>query len=142
MIYFIKGGLFFMEPCNEKLANLIPEDDHVFGEVLKQIQSLRTEAQTHENKHWNDEFEAYCDNITEFIKKQKALSGTTIHECLDIIKEIRKSGQTAQRVETGQISEKALLADYDMDLAYRNDEGYDKLCNALLVIIEDYQQTT
>lgn len=44
MIYFIKGGLFFMEPCNEKLANLIPEGDHVFGTVLKQIQSLRTEG--------------------------------------------------------------------------------------------------
>lgn len=134
-----------MEPCNKKLAHLIPDEgpaDNVYGEVLRQIQCLRTEAQVYANKHWDDEFEYYCEHISEFYKKQSALSGTTVHECLDIIKQIRNSGRTARSFESGQISEQALLADYDMDLAYRYDEGYDRLCNALLMIYEDNPNST
>lgn len=64
--------------------------------------------------------------LLNLLKSKKPYQERPFMSVWILLKRFVKVVKQAQRVETGQISEKALLADYDMDLAYRNDEGYDK----------------
>ena len=54
----------YFNVCKEIWNRWVPQRGHaqvLQGELLRQIERLRYEAQHNENRNWNDDFLYYCD---------------------------------------------------------------------------------
>lgn len=123
----------YYDECKDLWKNCVPKSgqaDNLQGELLRQVEKLRGEACGNGNRNWDDNFEWFCDFLTETLLASKLFSEDEqrkIHAALEYIKE---NGNYARDYIEGRIKE------YEVDvlkLAYVNDDLYDYLADAVAV---------
>ncbi len=101
------------------------------GELLRQIEKLRFEAQNNRNQNWDDSFLACCDFLRDHLCQADCLTPEQRARVHSALVRLRSSGEVAYRYYHGEISDRALEEDYNGELAYTNDDLYDQVCAAI-----------
>ena len=67
----------YFNVCKEIWNRWVPQRGHaqvLQGELLRQIERLRYEAQHNENRNWNDDFLYYCDFLRSTLREADCLT--------------------------------------------------------------------
>lgn len=124
------------ETCKRIWHDHVPESgqsDCIQGELLRQLEGLRYEAQDNGNINWDDNFEFFCDFIGKTLLESGLFEGdvkTKIKGCLSIIK---NRGKYACSYNNGEISDEEANP---MFFAYVDDDIYDYIADAIAFFAE------
>ena len=124
------------EICKKVWSEQVPpsgQADTVQGELLRQEEKLRDEATCNGNRNWDDNFEWFCDFITETLQKSKVFEAKhweTIKGAMDYI---RECGNYARRYNNGEIPYEEVNP---MLFAYVDDDLYDYVTDAIGIFLE------
>lgn len=75
------------------------------GELLREIEKIRCEAQDNGNKNWDDDYSYFCDFISKKLSEQSIFSVVEKEEITLIMSYIKECGIYAQKFNSGKISE-------------------------------------
>lgn len=134
----------YFEEAKYIWKNLVPKEgqaNNVQGELLRQLEKLRYEAQNNGNINWDSNFEYFCDFITDTLKESKVLSKTKMEEVTQALNKIKSIGIRAYNFNTGKISEDELEKKYNFELAYCEDDLYDIVVDAIAVFYLKYKES-
>ena len=115
----------YFDECKYIWKNYVPERGQATclqGELLREIEMIRYEAQDNGNVNWDDDYSYFCDFIARSLSEQPLFSGEEKAEIDAIMQHLKGCGQYAVAFASGDISEN------DMDpnrLAYTADTLYD-----------------
>lgn len=102
-------------PKNGKGSNLE-------GELLRQLEKLRFEAQNNGNINWNKDLSSYCDNIKNTLGKMKLYTKNEKGDICLIMDYLKACGEDAQKFYEGKTSE---------NKTYVGDDLYDIIADAI-----------
>lgn len=121
----------YFNECKYIWKNYVPKNgraDCLQGELLREIEKIRCEAQDNGNINWNDDFSDFCNFISCELTKQKIFSDKEKEEIIAIMSYFNACGAYAQKFHNGEIAEN----DVDVDrLAYTKDNLYDIICDKI-----------
>lgn len=121
---------YFAE-CKYIWKNYVPksgQSKNLQGELLREIEKIRCEAQDNGNINWDDDYSYFCDFIRKALLEQSVFSSEEKEEITLIMSYIKECGVYAQKFNSGKISED----DVDMKkIAYTNDNLYDIICDKI-----------
>ena len=106
----------YFNVCKEIWNRWVPQRGHaqvLQGELLRQIERLRYEAQHNENRNWNDDFLYYCDFLRSTLREADCLTPEEREEVNAALVRLRSSGEVACRYYQGDISDEELAEDYN-----------------------------
>jgi hypothetical protein len=124
----------YAQECKKIWKTQVPrigQSAFAYGEVLRQIEALRHEAQDAENANWDADFSFFCDHIEAFFSASEHLSEAQKSQAAQAIGAVRSAGHIAQRYHAGDISDEDLCLVYNMVTAYTDDAAYDDLSDLL-----------
>lgn len=98
------------------------------GELLRETEALRYEAQNNGNFNWDEYFSYFCDFIKETLNEQEALPEDMRAAACDAADHIKACGEYDRRFNDGLIPDDEL--DTDM-IACVDDAPYDVIENAI-----------
>ena len=105
------------------------------GELLRQLEKLRWEAQVNGNVNWSEEHSNYCRFIKETLYKGKVLSSQQKQELVFIMDYLKSCGEYAQAYQENLIDDEELEIE---KLAYVDDNLYDRVGDMIAFF---YQRT-
>ncbi len=117
------------EECKYIWQNYVPKRGrarNLQGELLREIENIRCEAQDNGNINWDGDFSYFCDFITQSLNEQPFFSQTEKDEISTIMKFLKEYGNYAKRYNDGAISDEEVNPD---KLAYTKDNLYDIICD-------------
>lgn len=121
----------YFEECKYIWQNYVPKNGRSYvmqGEVLRQIEKLRYEAQDNGNINWSEELADYCDYIKETLCSKAIFSEEEKEKFVLILDYLKDCGNYAMRFNSGQISDDEV----DMNkIAYTKDNLYDMIADAI-----------
>ncbi|MBU9736073.1 hypothetical protein [Diplocloster agilis] len=133
--YTRKGdSVKYFKECQYIWKNYVPakgQSNVLQGEMLRQIEKLRYEAQNNGNRNWDEDFEYFCDFLTRALCSSDALSRQEKAQVQDALHKMKAAGQTALRYKNGQITDEELETKYHGELACTQDELYDLVNDAI-----------
>jgi len=94
------------------------------GELLRQYEKLRCEAERNGNINWCDDFAVFCDFISKNLTASDALSIQEKEQLNEDLLQIKNSGNYALKFNAGMIPDEELIVDM---IAVINDELYDRI---------------
>ena len=106
------------------------------GELLRQIERLRHEAQANENRNWSDDLLYYCDFLRSTLRQAQCLTQEERDAVNAALVRLRSCGEVASRYYRGEISRAELEEDYNGEVAYQADDLYDLVCDAIAVFYQ------
>jgi len=115
----------YFDECKFIWKNYVPERGQctcLQGELLREIELIRYEAQDNGNVNWDDDYSYFCDFIARSLSEQPMFSGEEKAEIDAIMQHLKGCGQYAVAFASGDISENDLDPDR---LAYTADNLYD-----------------
>ena len=115
----------YFDECKYIWKNYVPERGQASclqGELLREIEMIRCEAQDNGNVNWDDDYSYFCDFIVRSLSEQPMFSGEEKAEIDAIMQHLKGCGQYAVAFASGDISENDLDPDR---LAYTADNLYD-----------------
>ena len=121
----------YFDECKYIWKQLVPpsgQADTLQGELLREIEQLRSEAQHNGNVNWDEDFDRFCDHITQALSGRPELSQKEQQEIGCILAFFKECGQYAAAYQAGEISEDALDPER---LAYTADDLYDRVCDRI-----------
>ena len=124
----------YFNVCKEIWNRWVPQRGHaqvLQGELLRQIERLRYEAQHNENRSWNDDLLYYCDFLRSTLREADCLTSEERDRVNAALVRLRSCGEVAFRYYKGDISDQELAEDYNGELAYQNNDLYDLVCDAI-----------
>ena len=124
----------YFNVCKEIWNRWVPQRGHaqvLQGELLRQIERLRYEAQHNENRSWNDDLLYYCDFLRSTLREADCLTLEERDRVNAALVRLRSCGEVAFRYYKGDISDQELAEDYNGELAYQNNDLYDLVCDAI-----------
>lgn len=123
------------ETCKRIWKELVPKSgqaDSLQGELLRQAEKLRNEAVDNGNINWDDNFEWFCDFISETLQKSNLFEEKQMETIAGALDYIKKCGMYAYRYNTGEMSDDA----NPMLFAYTDDDLYDYIEDAIAIFAE------
>lgn len=129
----------YFDVCKEIWTRWVPQRGHaqvLQGELLRQIERLRHEAQSNENRNWNDDFLYYCDFLRSTLRQAQCLTPQEREDVNSALVRLRSCGEVAYRYYQGEISQEELEEDYNGEVAYLDDDLYDRVCDAIAVFYQ------
>ena len=121
----------YFDECKYIWKNYVPKSgqaDNLQGELLREIEEIRCEAQDDGNINWDDDHSYFCDFISKKLLEQSIFSSIEKEEITLIMSYIKECGMYAQKFYCGIIPENEV----DMDkIAYTNDNLYDIICDKI-----------
>ncbi|MBR7007550.1 MAG: hypothetical protein IKH90_02840 [Ruminococcus sp.] len=117
--------------CKKIWDTKVPDEgqaDTLQGELLREIEKLRTEAMDNGNVNWDDNFAFFCDNIKQTFEKSGLFDKLRLDNLSRLLEFIKQCGEYAGSYAAGEIS------DDDADparFAYVDDDLYDYICDAV-----------
>lgn len=121
----------YFEECKFIRKNYVPksgQSDNLQGELLREIEKLRCEAQDNGNINWDDDFSYFCDFIAEGLCSQPIFDSSEREEISAIMSYLKDCGIYAQKFQEGEISDE----ECDVNrLAYTEDNLYDMICDKI-----------
>lgn len=124
----------YFNVCKEIWNRWVPQRGYaqvLQGELLRQIERLRYEAQHNENRSWNDDLLYYCDFLRSTLREADCLTPEERDRVNAALVRLRSCGEVAFRYYKGDISDQELAEDYNGELAYQNNDLYDLVCDAI-----------
>ena len=124
----------YFEECRYIWKNLVPKNgqaDNLQGELLRQIEKLRYEAQNNGNINWDNNFEYFCDFLENALCKDDVLPADEKSDVSGALYKIKSAGQLADKYNNGEVSDEQLEAQGICELAYIEDDLYDVVCDAI-----------
>lgn len=126
----------YLEECKYIWKNLVPKEgqsDNLQGELLRQVEKLRYEAQNNGNINWDSNFEFFCEFLQSSLCSSDAISDKEKAAVSDALQRIKSAGQVAYKFAEGEISDEELEDEFhhNDDLAYVGDDLYDLICEAI-----------
>ena len=121
------------EECKYIWKTLVPKSgqaDNLQGELLRQIEKLRDEAQRNGNINWDDNFEFFCDFLEQTLCKNDVLTDDEKVDVSKALSKIKSFGQFAYKYNNGEISEEEFDDSFE-GFAYIEDDLYDIVCDAI-----------
>lgn len=101
------------------------------GELLREIEKIRGEAQNNGNINWDDDYTYFCEFIKEKLNEQDVFSSEDKQEITVIMDYIKSCGLYAQSFYKGEISQD----DVEMEkLAYVDHNLYDMICDKIGIL--------
>lgn len=98
------------------------------GEMLREIEKLKWEAQDHGNKNWDGDFSYFCDFIKDTLCGRNFYSEEEKAKIKLISEHLKGCGEYAQKLYNEKISDD----EFDvMKIAYTDDNLYDILADAV-----------
>lgn len=98
------------------------------GELLREIEKLRIEAQDNGNINWDDDYSYFCDFISNTLSGQAIFSGEEKEEIAVIMAYIKECGMYAREFNSGKISKQDVNTE---KIAYTDDNLYDIICDKI-----------
>lgn len=96
------------------------------GELLREIEKIRCEAQDNGNINWDKEFTHFCEFITQNLVNQPIFSENEKQKIYVIMNYIKECGLYAQQYNKGKITDDDVIPE---KLAYTKDNLYDIICD-------------
>ena len=129
----------YFNVCKEIWTRWVPQRGHaqvLQGELLRQIERLRHEAQVNENRNWNGDLLYYCDFLRATLRQAQCLTPEEREDVNSALVRLRSCGEVACRYYRGEISREELEEDYNGELAYLDDDLYDQVCDAVALFYQ------
>lgn len=121
----------YFNECKYIWKNYVPKSGqakNVQGELLREIEKIRCEAQDNGNINWDDDYSYFCEFISKTLSEQSIFSNEEKEEIALIMSYIKECGIYAQKVYSGKISKD----DVDMKkIAYTDNNLYDIICDRI-----------
>lgn len=121
----------YFDECKYIWKNYVPQAGQAHnlqGELLREIEKIRCEAQDNGNINWDDDYSYFCDFISGKLTEQLIFSEVEKQEINLIMAYIKECGTYAQKFYSRKISENNV----DMEkIAYVNDNLYDRICDKI-----------
>lgn len=121
----------YFEACKFIWKNYVPKSGQstvLQGELLRELEKLRFEAQDNGNINWDSDFSYFCDFITETLCNQTIYTDDEKAKIKLILAYLQECGNYAARYNKGQISDKELDVE---KVAYVDDNLYDIVADAI-----------
>lgn len=121
----------YIEECRYIWKNYVPAKGPsavLQGELLRELEKLRYEAQDNGNINWDDDFVYFCDFIRDTLCSKVVLPDDEKAKIHLILNHIKECGEYARKYSEGHIS------DDNVDiskLAYVDDNLYDIIADAI-----------
>ena len=119
----------YFEECKFIWQNFVPKRGqarNLQGELLREIEKIRCEAQENGNVNWDDDFTYFCEFIKQSLIKQPIFSETEKAKICLIMEYLKECGMYARQYNDGQISDEKVQIE---KLAYTKDNLYDIICD-------------
>ncbi|MFQ8922891.1 MAG: hypothetical protein ACLR60_13430 [Clostridium paraputrificum] len=122
---------FYLNECKFIWKNYVPKNGQakfLQGELLRELEKLRCEAQDNGNINWDEDFSYFCDFIRESLCTEDIFSKIEKEKISLALTHIKTCGDYARRFYDGEILE------HDVDvnrLAYIGDNLYDIVADAI-----------
>ena len=130
----------YFDECKYIWKNYVPERGQATclqGELLREIEMIRYEAQDNGNVNWDDDYSYFCDFIARSLSEQPMFSGEEKAEIDAIMQHLKGCGQYAVAFASGEIT----ANDLDPDrLAYTADNLYDIICDKIGKLQREYPE--
>lgn len=119
----------YFEECKFIWQNFVPKSGqarNLQGELLREIENIRCEAQDNGNVNWDDDLTYFCEFIKQSLIEQPIFSEPEKEKICVIMNYLKECGVYAQRFNDGKISDNDVLPE---KLAYTKDNLYDIICD-------------
>lgn len=121
----------YFDECKFIWKNYVPKNGQATtlqGELLREIEKIRCEAQDNGNINWDNDYTYFCDFISKKLSEQTIFSKSEKEEIVLIMSYLKECGIYAQNYHKGEILENTV----DIDkLAYVKDNLYDIICDKI-----------
>lgn len=121
----------YFNECKFIWKNYIPKSGQskvLQGELLRQIEKLRCEAQGNGNINWDDDFSFFCYFLKETLCNQSYYSREEKAKISLVMDYIKECGSYAKQYQSGQIDDN----EFDINkIAYVNDNIYNIIADAI-----------
>jgi len=126
----------YAEECKYIWKNFVPEvgqADTLQGELLRQVEKLRYEAQNNGNINWDSNFEYFCEFLEAALCNGKLLSHEEEVTLSKALYRLKSAGQIADKFNNGELTDEELDDEFEQrdGLAYVDDDLYDLICEAI-----------
>lgn len=121
----------YFEDCKYIWKNLVPKSgqaDNLQGELLRELEKLRYEAQHNGNINWDEDFDYFCVHIRESLCAQPLFSQKDKEEIDLIMGFLRACGARARKLHLGAVLEEQPDPD---KIAYVHDDLYDRVADKI-----------
>lgn len=119
--------------CKNLWKTKVPKSgqaDSLQGELLREVEKLRCEAQDNGNMNWDDNFAFFCDNIRTTLVQSGLFDAQHSEKLTRLLDFVKDCGEYARRYNEGEIPEEK--AD-PVRFAYVDDDLYDFVSDAVAV---------
>lgn len=119
----------YFEECKHIWQNYVTlkgKSNCLQGELLREIEKIRCEAQDNGNINWDKEFTHFCEFITQNLVNQPIFSENEKQKIYVIMNYIKECGLYAQQYNKGKIIDDDVIPE---KLAYTKDNLYDIICD-------------
>ena len=119
----------YFEECKHIWQNYVSlkgKSNCLQGELLREIEKIRCEAQDNGNINWDKEFTHFCEFITQNLVNQPIFSENEKQKINVIMNYIKECGLYAQQYNKGKITDDDVIP---AKLAYTKDNLYDIICD-------------
>ncbi len=133
----------YFEEAKYIWKNFVPKSgqaDNLQGELLRQLEKLRYEAQDNGNINWDSSFEYFCDFLGDTLCTSEVLSKEEKDAVSSALLKIKSAGQVTLLYNNGEISDDELEEQYNCELAYTEDDLYDVVVDAIAVFYLNHKQ--
>lgn len=133
----------YLEEAKYIWKNFIPKSGQVNnlqGELLRQLEKLRYEAQNNGNINWDSNFEYFCNFLNITLCNCGALSDEEKLYVSNALSKIKAVGQVAFYYNNGEISDEEMEEKYNFELAYVDDDLYDVVADAIAALYISHKQ--
>ena len=121
----------YFKECKEVWEKYVPrngQSEVLQGEMLRQIEKIRLEAQENGNRNWDEDFTYFCDFLKENLCMQPYFQEKEKDRFRVILDYLKECGEYATMVNQGKIPEKKVEIE---KIAYVADNLYDILADGV-----------
>ena len=130
----------YFNECKYIWKNYVPkygQSNTLQGELLREIEKIRYEAQNNGNINWDDDYLYFCDFITNSLLEQSVFSQDEKNEIRIIMTYIKECGSYAKDFFNNEIYEIELDL---LKIAYTDDNLYDIICDKIGKLQKDHSE--
>lgn len=121
----------YFNECKYIWKNYVPKSGQAHslqGELLREIEKIRCEAQDNGNINWDEDYLYFCDFIVKSLSEQSIFSEDEKNEIHMIMTYIKECGLYAQKYNDGEIEESEAEPN---KFAYTKDNLYNMICDKI-----------
>ena len=118
----------YFDECKYIWKNYVPskgQADSLQGELLREMEKIRCEAQDNGNINWDDDYSYFCDFISERLCEQPIFTAAEKDEVILIMSYLKKCGIYAQKFNSGKIPENNVDIECVKDVRFRNKTAFE-----------------